>query len=139
MVCEFTGLKMSKVAGRHAVYVPHHPSANSSGYVPRYRFIMEMHVKRILNSNEEVHHKNEDKLDDRLDNLEILTTREHIMQHRPWEYHRTKVDREHVQELMNIGLGNRKIAKRLGYSTSTIKRILKVLRGGKIESIGLTK
>lgn len=45
------------------------------------RLLMEQHLHRELTIDEVVHHKNSNKLDDRLENLEILTPTEHITTH----------------------------------------------------------
>jgi HNH endonuclease len=46
------------------------------------RAVMEAHLKRILSSNDIIHHKNEDSTDDRIENLEVLSRAEHINFHR---------------------------------------------------------
>lgn len=46
------------------------------------RCLMEGHLGRDLSSDEHVHHVNEDKTDDRIENLAIVTPAEHIALHR---------------------------------------------------------
>lgn len=45
------------------------------------RWLMTAHVGRRLTREEHVHHINEDSLDDRLDNYEIITPQEHRRRH----------------------------------------------------------
>lgn len=49
----------------------------------RYRYVMEQHLGRPLRADEQVHHVNGDKTDDRLENLELLTASEHSQHHAP--------------------------------------------------------
>jgi hypothetical protein len=59
--------------------------------VTEHRWRMEMHVGRRLGRFEFVHHINGDKRDNRLDNLEIVTPKEHAQRHGQQKYPLTKV------------------------------------------------
>lgn len=63
------------------VYAPDHHRARGGPYTKRCYLVMEAHLGRLLKADEEVHHKNEDKTDDRIENLQVLTKREHMRLH----------------------------------------------------------
>ncbi len=119
-------MKQSTVAGRIAVHIPSHPAANNRGYVLRSRYVMERYLGRRLKSGEEVHHKNENKSDDRIGNLEVLSKAEHSSRHGA---NRRVLDYEAIEKLMTDGLGYKNIAWILGYSSSSVKSAMRVLRG----------
>lgn len=54
-----------------SVYEPDHPNANADGYMLEHRFVMAKHLGRALVVGENVHHKNGNGKDNRLENLEL--------------------------------------------------------------------
>ena len=62
--------------------VKEHPNRTKNNYVLLHRVIMENHIGKLLNTNEIVHHKNENKKDNRIENLEIFSVSEHSKHHR---------------------------------------------------------
>ncbi len=63
------------------VCLPHHPRAMKNGYVKRADLVAEIALGRSLLPSEIVHHKNHDKIDDRPENLQVLTKQEHSRLH----------------------------------------------------------
>lgn len=65
------------------IYIPEHPNAIGSRkiYIAEHRLVMEKRIGRYLNENEVVHHKNENTIDNRIDNLVLMTNSEHSKYH----------------------------------------------------------
>ena len=82
------------------VLMPDHPK-NIKGYVYEHRIVMEQYLDRMLFPWESVHHINEVKTDNRMENLFLCTAQEHSAVHRegkrPSEAHR-KVLRDGINE-----------------------------------------
>ena len=57
-----------------------HPLANKDGNVLEHRLVL-FNAGIDVPAGWHVHHKNEDKLDNRLDNLEVLPVRDHALHH----------------------------------------------------------
>lgn len=84
------GGKTSDNHGYNLIKCVGHPRAKEAGdYVPEHILVMEKHIGRYLNysgadnpNSEIVHHINEDKSDNRIENLELMTLAEHSKLHK---------------------------------------------------------
>lgn len=75
------GHRKKRTDGYIALYYPDYPSSNSEGYVMEHVYIMEQHLGRFLTDKEIVHHKNFDRADNRIENLQVMTQSEHMSYH----------------------------------------------------------
>lgn len=61
--------------------VPDHPNATKNGYVPMHRVVMENHLGRLLEKSQVVHHLDEDRHNNAIENLQVMDSREHNRMH----------------------------------------------------------
>src|SRR5258706_4461297 len=88
-----TGNGHRYVAGNGYVYIKlhDHPDApKGKGYVLEHRVVVEETLRRRLNQTEVVHHKNGIPTDNRPENLEVLSCKEHQNRHGCGEYLNTR-------------------------------------------------
>lgn len=64
-----------KMNGYIFKYCPNHPNAISRSYVAEHRLVMEKHLGRYLTAKEVVHHENEIRHDNRIENLRLFANK----------------------------------------------------------------
>lgn len=63
------------------VYCPKHPNAIGKGHLLAHRYFVEKHLQRYLDKDEHVHHVNHNPLDNRIENLQVVSASEHQKLH----------------------------------------------------------
>jgi HNH endonuclease len=77
------GGRYIKAEGYVVVYNPTHPYKNNFGYIREHRLVMEQHLGRYLKPDEYVHHKDGNKQNNHISNLELITPSKHSILHHP--------------------------------------------------------
>lgn len=62
--------------------VPNHPAATKNGYVLEHRIVVENNIGRLLEPWEIVHHKDENKKNNHISNLEVMDRSKHVHHHK---------------------------------------------------------
>jgi len=66
------------VSGYYYLYMPSHPNAINNGrYIAEHRHVAEKKIGRLLTRSEVAHHINENKTDNRPENIEVMTVSNH--------------------------------------------------------------
>ncbi len=75
------GGKIKSDTGYVLLYKPNHPNKMTNNKVKEHRLVMEKYLGRTLEKYEIVHHRNGNKSDNRIINLELMTKSEHSRIH----------------------------------------------------------
>ncbi len=110
--------------GYRLIYYPGHPGSTKFGYVYEHRLVMEKHLGRTLTNNEHIHHINGDKLDNRIENLVILTKKQHAAEHNNGFRAATMEQVDRIKLFRLAGMLEKEIAVEVGLCVVTIKRVL---------------
>ena len=62
--------------GYRLLFLPNHPCATKAGYIPEHRYVVMQQLKRGLSKAEIIHHINGNKLDNRFENLQIISRKD---------------------------------------------------------------
>lgn len=82
----WSGGRKKHSGGYILAYAPDHPNRDRRGFVLEHRLVMEQHLGRFLGADEIVHHINENKEDNRIENLELTGRAEHAKHHQEMRY-----------------------------------------------------
>jgi len=123
---DFIGYYIDK-NGYKYIFKPSHPN-NVNNYVPEHRLIIELQLKRYLNKDELVHHKDSNKLNNSIENLEVMTKSNHRALHNILDKKgKLHYNIELVKKLYLEGLSCRDIANKLNIGKSTVALYVKNL------------
>jgi len=89
---------------------------------PSAHHVIESHIGRYLQPGEHVHHINGNHDDDRIDNLQVVSPKEHA------EIHNPPITRQRALELATLERNKSAIARQLGVSRQRIHQIFQQAR-----------
>lgn len=92
--CNWKGGRKINKKGHILILKKGNPMADKMGYVLEHRLIMSEKLGRPLTPEEKVHHENEIKTDNRVENLKVMSNGEHT------RYHNLKRSKERLQEVI---------------------------------------
>ena len=73
--------RINRMGDYNFALIPGHPNANANNYVLYHILVMENYLGRFLTKNEVVHHKDENKNNNNISNLELMSARDHVINH----------------------------------------------------------
>ena len=80
---QWKGGKFKGTSGYIHIYKPEHPFCNKNGYVPEHHLVIEQSLGRYLTKKERVHHIDNNKLNNELENLHLFKNDyEHLTYHK---------------------------------------------------------
>lgn len=109
--------------GYKMIYKPEHPHSDGKGYIREHILVMEKYLGRYLTEDEVVHHIDENKLNNDISNLQLMTKYEHKCYHSSKP--RKHVDLEKAKELLLKGYTMPQVAKHYNVSESCLRKKFK--------------
>lgn len=110
-------------------YNPFHPAGDVRGLVPQHRLVMERHLGRLLDRKEVVHHIDNCKQNNSLDNLQLFASQgEHLKHHHKVDGKSKRYDPYFVEKVRQAAEDPQVSLKSLGVSPDTVLRICKLYK-----------
>lgn len=108
------------------ILMPEHPNASATGKVLEHRLVMEKVLGRYLEPHEKVHHINGNGLDNRPENLIVLSHRVHLRQHKCKEgaNYAMLENKEWLASQHANGLNTNEIASVIGCAAHAVRHAL---------------
>lgn len=109
-----------------------------------HRFVMELHLGRKLRKSEKVHHRNHNKLDNNIANLEIVSMSEHKKIHHPEIGSSTRFqplynfDPRQAVKLYGQMRSSQRVADHLGCAEITARRVITQFTGKSLKELKQT-
>jgi len=91
---KYGGHRKQNKDGYIAIFIPSHPRCNKEGYVFEHHLVMEEELGRYIEKGEVVHHKNHIRDDNRIENLELMSFKDHARLH--------MIERQQRRRLLSI-------------------------------------
>lgn len=121
----WNGGRRTRKDGYVVCYVPGHPYAYRD-FVLEHRLVMESHLGRYLKPEEIVHHMNENRSDNRIENLELTNKPDHSRMHSTGKHNCMFVPRATKEQVENLyiekALVLRECARLIGISYGSLRR-----------------
>lgn len=113
--------------GYVALLEPDHPDAWKNGRILEHRLVMEKHLKRRLGRNEHVHHRDRDRQNNAIANLELISPAEHTSLHKRQESRQQKIWEIPLGTLRNLyqKIGSEGIAEKYKIPQPSVMNVLR--------------
>lgn len=116
---------------------PSHPYSWENGYMKLHRLIMEVELGRYLKPDEIVHHIDNDKKNNDINNLKLVDAATHRRIHnKENKLYESKYDLKKIRKLYESGKSTREIAEMVGISKSTVGYYVKKWNISRTEKSG---
>lgn len=100
-----------------------HPKKDSSGYVHEHVLVMEQKLGRYLKEDEVVHHIDRNRLNNSIENLQLMNKSDHKCMHSRED--RKKIDVEKAAKMLDDGYVYEQVSSYFGISESGLRKKLK--------------